>query len=318
MAPPRHAVRVARVADIAARIRLFELVPAEGAPLPAFAAGAHVVVRLPSGTERHYSLCNDPSETHRYVIAVLREGEGRGGSREMHEAVPPGHVLTIAGPFNNFPLAPGAHSSLLVAGGIGITPILCMARALAAAGSPFELVYLTRSREETAFLNVLCATPLVEHVRLHHDGGLRERQFDLARLLAEPGGRHVYCCGPAGLMEAVRSRSAHWPADTVHFEYFSGIDTGPRDGDGAFTVSLARRGVSVEVAAGQSILDALLGAGIEVDHNCCEGVCGTCIVRSLEGEVDHRDSILSEAERKAGDITICCSRALGPRLVLDI
>lgn len=252
------------------------------------------------------------------MIAVLNEAGGRGGSREMHEAVAPGQVLTISAPANNFPLARGDHPSLLIAGGIGITPILSMARTLAAAGAPFRLVYLTRAREETAFLEEIGAPPLASLTTLHHDGGIRERQFDLRNLLAEPAGRHVYCCGPAGLMAAVKSETAHWPAETAHFEYFSGVDTGLKEGDRPFTVTLARRGRSIEVGAKQSILDALLDAGIDVDHNCREGVCGTCIVRAIEGDIEHRDSVLSDAEKKAGDIAICCSRALTPRLVLDV
>lgn len=316
---PTIRVRVASTLDAAARIRLYELVPVVG-DLPPFTAGAHVTVRLPSGTERQYSLCNDPAEANRYVIGVLRCDDGRGGSREMHAAVAAGVELLIGAPANNFPLAPEATASLLVAGGIGATPILAMARVLARAGHDFRLVYLSRSPVETAFLDDLAGPAFAGRVTVHHDEGRADRQADLAALLgpAAPG-RHLYCCGPAGLMAAVAGAAADWPAGHVHFEHFTNEIAAEQAGDRPFTVRLAGRGGSYVVPPGRTILEVLLEAGLDIDYSCGEGTCGTCITRLLAGVADHRDAVLTDAEKAAGDsITICCSRAKTPELVLDL
>ncbi len=313
-------LRVRAIAELTPRIRSFELVPAEpGAVLPPFTAGAHLTVHLPSGLQRQYSLCNDPAERHRYVIAVQREENGRGGSEEMFRAVHVGETITVGLPRNHFPLHEAdAEPAVLIAGGIGVTPILAMARHLSASGRPFSLVHLARDPEAAPFAEELAAFAAAgAPVTVHHDGGDPARAFDLAGFLAAlPATAHVYCCGPAGLMAAVESLGAG-RGERLHFEHFSNDDAGPRSGDRPFTVVLARSGREVAVAADTTILQALLDAGLDVDYSCTEGTCGTCITRLVAGEPDHRDMVLLPGE-KADSIVICCSRAKGDRLVLDL
>ena len=314
------ALKVRAIAELTPRIRSFELVPpVRGETLPAFTAGAHLTVHLPSGLERQYSLCNDPAERHRYVIAVQREENGRGGSEEMFRAVHVGDAITVGLPRNHFPLhEEGEGESVLIAGGIGVTPILAMARHLAATGRRFSVLHLTRDPEATPFADELAAFAAAGMaVTLHHDGGDPARAFDLAGFLGSlPETAHVYCCGPTGLMAAVETLGAA-RGDRLHFEHFSNDDAGPRSGDQAFTVVLGRSGREIGVAADTTILQALLDAGLDVDYSCTEGTCGTCITRLLEGEPDHRDLVLLP-EEKADNIVICCSRAKGARHVLEL
>ncbi len=312
-------LKVRAIAELTPRIRTFELVPpVRGDELPPFTAGAHLTIHLPSGLERQYSLCNDPAERHRYVIAVQREEAGRGGSEEMFRAVHVGDVLAVGGPRNLFPLHESGEEAVLIAGGIGVTPILAMARRLAAAGRPFSVLYLTRDAEATAFAEEFAGLAAAGvPVTIHHDGGDPGRVFDLAGFLAAlPDSAHVYCCGPAGLMTAVAELD---PArgDRMHFEHFTNADAAPQGGDQPFVVTLARSGRDIDIPADRSILDVLLEAGLDVDYSCGEGTCGTCITRLLGGEPDHRDRVLTPAE-KADHIALCCSRARGPRLTLDL
>ena len=297
----------------------FVLAHPDDEALPAFTAGSHVVVVAPNGLSRRYSLCDSPSERQRYVIAVKREAGGEGGSVSMVDESRVGMRLEVSRPFNYFPLAEEASSHLLVAGGIGITPILAMARELLARRADFHLEYCTRSPAETAFLDVLSGPEWEGRVRIHHDRGEPLPILPFApRLARREGEAHVYCCGPRGLMSAVKQAASHWPSSALHFE-----DFGTRDfdaggaGEHGFVVRLARAGREVPVPAGVSILEAIRRSGIEVPSSCESGTCGTCRTRLLEGAADHRDYILDEDEQH-DQIMICVSRARTARLVLDL
>jgi len=314
-------VRVARKALEAEGICSFELVGADGAPLPAFSAGSHVDVSLPGGLTRQYSLCNDPTETHRYLIAVLRDPASRGGSAAMHDAVRQGDALTISTPKNHFALAHEAGSHLLLAGGIGITPLLCMAERLANVGAAFQMHYCTRSRARTAFAQRIAASAFAPCVQFHHDDGPAGQRLDVAALLADrPAGRHLYVCGPQGFMDTVlgSARAQGWPEAQLHYEFFS-ADVAPLAGDAAFEVQLASSGRVVVVPAGRSIVHALAEAGVTVATSCEQGVCGTCLTRVIAGVPEHRDLYLTPEEQAAGDQFLpCCSRSRSARLVLDL
>jgi vanillate O-demethylase ferredoxin subunit len=314
-------VRVARKTVEALDICSFELVDVAGRPLPPFSAGSHIDVTLPNGLTRQYSLCNDAAESHRYLIGVLKDPATRGGSSAMHELVHEGDVLSISAPRNHFALAHAARRSLLVAGGIGITPILCMAERLANAGEDFELHYCTRSRERTAFLDRILGSGFAAQARLHFDDGPPEQKLDTAALLSAPEpGTHVYVCGPKGFMDAVlgAARAAGWPEAQLHFEFFS-AEAVKSETDGSFEVQLASSGRVVVVPRDKSVVQALAEAGVQVQTSCERGICGTCLTRVLEGEPEHRDLYLTPDEQAANDqFTPCCSRARSPRLVLDL
>ena len=314
-------VRVARKIPLALDIALFELVSTDGRALPPFSAGSHVDVLLPSGVTRQYSLCNDPEESHRYQIAVLKDPRGRGGSRAMHELVREGDVITISAPRNHFPLTPGAEETLLIAGGIGITPLLCMAERLYVLKQPFTLHYCSRSVERTAFRERIQQAGYAAHVQLHLDDGPQQQKLGLPALLRTPRrGVHIYTCGPKGFMDAVLSnaRSSGWPQDQLHYEFFSAAPQKLAT-DGSFEVKLASSGRTIRVAADSSVTSALAAAGILVPTSCEQGVCGTCLTRVLEGEPDHRDMYLTPQEQAANDQFLpCCSRSRSACLVLDL
>ena len=321
MNPTTLTVRVASKTAAAQDICVFELVAADGAVLPPFTAGAHIDVHVPGGLVRQYSLCNAPHETQRYRIGVLRDAASRGGSQAMHERVEVGQVLTISAPKNHFPLAADAGRSLLLAGGIGVTPILCMAEALGAAGAEFEMHYCARSRRHAAFLDQLAAAPYADRVLLHFDDEAPAQRLDIPALLAAPDVRtHLYVCGPRGFIEAVLSsaRTQGWPEAQLHCEFFAG-EVITTDADSAFEVALQRSGRVVTVPKGITIVRALEAAGFPVMVSCEEGVCGTCLTPVLDGVPDHRDSYLTPEERAANDqMLLCCSRARSARLVLDL
>ena len=311
---------VARRAE-AERIATFELADPAGAALPAFAAGSHIDVQVPGGPVRQYSLCNDPTESHRYLIGVLRVTDSRGGSSAMHQRVHEGDTLRISEPKNHFPLAHGARHSLLIAGGIGVTPILCMAERLANAVAPFYMHYCTRSRAHTAFHERIRNSRFRDRVAFHFDDGPDAQRFDARAALAQPdAGSHVYICGPTGFMDFVigRATQAGWPETHLHREYFS-AQPKAAGADGAFTVRLASTGRTYTIPPGKSVVEALGDAGIHITTSCGEGVCGTCITRVLEGEPDHRDVYFTAEEHAQNDrFTPCCSRSRSAELVLDL
>ena len=314
-------VRVARKAVEALDICTFELVSADGAALPPFGAGAHVDVQLPGGITRQYSLCNDPKETHRYLIGVLNDPASRGGSRALHEEVREGQVLQISTPKNHFPLAHEARHSLLLAGGIGITPILCMAERLAVAGAEFEMHYCARSVERTAFRTRIANSGFSERVRFHFDDGASEQKLDLEALLAKPQvGAHLYVCGPKGFMDAVlnMARDKGWAQEQLHYEYF-GAEVAKSDSDASFDIKLASSGRVIMVPKDKTVTQALADEGVDILVSCEQGVCGTCLTRVLEGMPDHKDSYLTPEEQATNDQFLpCCSRAKSPVLVLDL
>jgi vanillate O-demethylase ferredoxin subunit len=312
-------VRVAAKVCEAEGICSYELVRLDGAPLPPFAAGAHIDVHVGDQHVRQYSLCNAPHETHRYLIGVLRDPGSRGGSLAMHERVDAGSVLSISAPRNHFPLVEAART-LLIAGGIGVTPILAMAEALAAKGAGFEMHYCARSPEHAAFRERLAASGFSRQVHFHYDSGDVAQKLDLSVLLAAPSDQHLYVCGPSGFIEYVlaSARAQGWPDAQLHVEYFSGavIDTG---GDQPFDVKLASSGQVLTVPAGRTVIQVLAEQGIDLPYSCEEGVCGTCLTRVLDGVPDHRDLYLTDEEHAANDqFTPCCSRAKTKLLVLDI
>lgn len=314
-------VRVARKVLEAIDICSFELVSADDKALPAFSAGAHVDIHLPNGITRQYSLCNDPGETHRYLLGVLKDPASRGGSMALHELVNEGDLLRISMPKNHFPLTDGAQRSLLVAGGIGVTPILSMAERLATVNAHFAMHYCARSRERTAFYERIHASAFSDQVNFHFDDGPPAQKLDLKALLAVPQtGVHLYVCGPKGFMDAVLNvaRDAGWSEAQLHYEFFT-AGSMKSDGDGSFEVKLASSGRTVVVAKDKSVAQALAEAGVEIQTSCEQGVCGTCLTRVLEGEPDHRDVFLTPQERQANDQFIpCCSRAKSALLVLDL
>jgi vanillate monooxygenase ferredoxin subunit len=320
-APSVLSVRVSRKVVEAEGICSFELTAVDGAPLPAFSAGSHVDVQLPGGLTRQYSLCNDAAETHRYLIAVLRDPASRGGSSAMHDHVHEGDVLQISAPRNHFPLAHGARRHLLLAGGIGVTPILCMAERLSRTGATFEMHYCSRSPARTAFQERIVASAFADRVRFHFDDGELAQKIDLAALLGSPrDGEHVYVCGPQGFMDAVLStaRAAGWPEAQLHYEFF-GAQVAPSGAETGFEVQLASSGRIVVVPADRTVVQALAEAGVVVPTSCEQGVCGTCLTRVLAGECDHKDLYLTPEEQDAQDQFLpCCSRAKSPRLVLDL
>lgn len=313
-------LKVMRAEPAARFIRLFELADPDGAELPAFSPGAHIKVRTPSGLTRQYSLSNDPAERHRYVIAVKREAAGRGGSLSLVDGVNTGDFLQVGIPENLFELDDKARSFILIAGGIGITPVVSMARHLIAEGARrFKLFYLTRDAESTAFIDELRAPEFAPHVVLHHDEGDLAQALDLWPTLEKAGsagGLHVYCCGPKPLMDSVRDMTGHWPSSAVHFESF-GADTKPHADDLEFEVHLKQSDRTFKIPVGKSILDILHAEGVKVSSSCESGTCGSCKTSLLEGEADHRDLVLLD-EEKANHIMVCVSRAKSTQLVLDL
>jgi vanillate O-demethylase ferredoxin subunit len=313
-------VQVLRKTQEATGICSYELARPDGAALPAFSAGSHIDVQVPGGLTRQYSLCNDAAEQHRYRIAVLRDPASRGGSVAMHDALQEGDALLISEPRNHFPLV-HASKTLLFAGGIGVTPLLCMAQRLAAIGADFTLHYCVRSADRTAFRAEIAASPFAGNVRFHYDDGDAAQKLDLASEIAQPQpGTHVYVCGPTGFIDWVVQTASRqgWPGDQVHLEYFGAA---PQDttGDQAFEVKIASSGAVYKIPADQSVAHALQEHGVEIMMSCEQGVCGTCITRVLEGECDHRDLYFTDEEKAKHDqFTPCCSRAKSKVLVLDI
>ena len=312
-------LRVNAINDETPFIKTFELVDPEGLDLPVFTAGGHLDLTLPDGQVRQYSLCNAPAERQRYLLGVLRETNGRGGSRQMHERVAVGDLLPVSMPRNNFPLDGEARRHLLIAGGIGVTPLMAMAHRLRALEADFVLHYCTRDAAQTAFRDLINEDGMASRVRLHHDGGVPGSGLDVAALLATVvPGTHVYCCGPAGLMAAVKAASDHWPAGQIHFEHFAApVGVAVVGGQAGFEVEIASTGAVYRVPPECSILSVLLSEGMLIDSSCEAGVCGTCTTRYLSGEPDHRDFVLSDVEQRE-HVMVCVSRAKSARLVLDL
>jgi vanillate O-demethylase ferredoxin subunit len=293
----------------------------DGKPLPGFSAGSHIDVPLPGGITRQYSLCNEPGESHRYQIAVLRDANSRGGSSAMHERVMVGDVIEISAPKNHFPLAHEAKKSLLLAGGIGVTPILCMAQQLAQEGRPFEMHYCGRSLPRMAFVDPLRTCGYASQVQIHVDDGPASQQLDARAAIGAPSiDRHLYVCGPTGFMDHIltTARSLGWAEERLHREYFAAAPI-DHSADGPFEIEISGTGQVIPVADDQSAAQALLEAGFALSLSCEQGVCGTCMTKVAAGRPDHHDLYLTDAEHDRNDcFTPCCSRSRTPRLVMDL
>lgn len=310
-------VRIGRKAPVAHEVMTLSLMQNDSAPLPHVAPGSHVELRLPGGLARQYSLCGDPADRGAWRVAVLREPDGRGGSAYIHDVLAEGDELIVSEPRNHFPLV-AADSYLFIAGGIGITPLLPMIAEVERGGRPWRLAYGGRSRATMAFLDELAGYG--DRVSLWPSA--QRGRMDLAGLLAAAvPGEAVYCCGPAPLRDEVAKRHADLglPAESLHVERFI-PEVGAVGGVGGhFEVELASTGQVVSVADGQSVLSVLRESGVDVLSSCEEGTCGTCETAVLAGVPDHRDIVLSPAERAACDLMmVCVSRSKTPRLVLDL
>lgn len=315
-------LRVRSVTYEAEGILSFELVDPAGGLLPPFDAGAHLDVRIPGGLSRRYSLCGAPGTRDHYKIAVLKAPNSRGGSLAMHERVRAGDLIEVSAPHNFFPLVPQARRSLLLAGGIGITPMLAMLHQLRADGADYEMHYCTTSPERTAFAAELADEVARGRVHLHHDGGDPRRGLDLMALLRERAeGEHVYFCGPGGFMKAIQAAAAHWPKEAVHFEYFGAepvaAPVAPAADAQAMELVLSRSGRTVPIEASQTILAALRAAGVPCESSCESGVCGACKQGYSAGKPAHTDYLLSDEEHESQVLVCCATVAEGP-LVLDL
>ena len=311
--------RVQRIEWAAEDILAVEFRRPDGGPLPAFTPGAHIDLHLPNNMLRNYSLLNDSRDTHRYVVAVGLDANTRGGSKYIHHELRVGQVIPISAPRNHFPLVEDAPRVVLIAGGIGITPMVCMARRLAALGRSYEIYVAARNPARAAFVEELRALggPVHPHFDSDHGGA----PLAMAPIIAAaPAGTHFYCCGPGPMLAAFEAATASLPDGFAHVEYFKAREQqASATAPGAFTLTLAKSGRTIEVAANQTILEALLANDVEADYSCQDGVCGTCETKIITGVADHRDSLLSKSERESNKtMMICVSRCLGDHLTLDL
>lgn len=314
-------VRLETRVETAVDIVVLELASIDDSALPPFTAGAHIDVEVAPGMLRQYSLCNSPADNARYRIGVLKDPASRGGSLAVHR-MKAGDTIRISPPRNHFPLDPGAQRSLLFAGGIGVTPILCMAEQLSDLGADFTMHYCARSRQRAAFADYLASSRFANRVQLHLDDGAEAQKLDIAAALgAAQAGTHIYVCGPASFIEWVlqAAQAKGFPPGNLHREYFTPAAPIDHDADGPFKVKLASSGRIVDIPADRSIIAVLADIGVEIPTSCEYGVCGSCVTRVLQGEPDHRDVVLTDAEKNEGrQFTPCCSRAKTPLLVLDL
>ena len=311
-------VRIHSITYGADDVLIYDIRSADGEQLPSFEAGAHIDVIIPGGIVRSYSLANNPADRHRYVIGVKREAQGGGGSVWMHAHVQAGTLLDIAGPRNSFALEEGAVHSVFIAGGIGITPLWCMAQRLEALRKPWTMYLRGRSRKTTAFLECLSSPQLGGRVHVSFSEDAGAPRLDIASIVAKaPEGAHFYCCGPESMLECVESACVRFPKERLHLERFKAKKMQSRDG--GYLVRLARSDQTIRIQKGRTILESLQQRGISVPSSCQQGVCGACETRVLAGRPDHRDCVLSEEDRTHGkSILICCSGSLTEELVLDL
>jgi ferredoxin-NADP reductase len=284
--------------------------------LPPWTPGAHVDLMLAPDLVRQYSLCGSPSESRTIRVGVLKAPASRGGSVLVHELLHPGSTVRVRGPRNHFPLVT-APRYLFIAGGIGITPLLPMMADATAAGADWTLLYGGRSRASMAFIDELVMYGDRVTLVPQDEVGMP----DLDTILGQPrDDTLIYCCGPEGLLGAVEERCAHWPVGALHLERFAAKPSqAPVEGERSFELVLARSGLTLTVPPDRSAFHVVQDAGVSILGSCHEGICGTCEQVVLEGEVDHRDSILSDDERAQNDsMMICVSRCRSDRLTLDL
>ena len=318
-------VKVTDKTEVAERIATFSLMAVDGESLPGWTPGAHIDVEVPAaggGTlVRQYSLCSLPSDPY-WRIAILETLDSRGGSQAMHSAIEVGQILRVSEPRNNFPLHDDDSPAILIAGGIGITPMIPMAWALYDRGTPFVLHYQYRNERAAAFRDELLEAPFASSVRVASDETSDPKSQLQAAIAGADTNCHLYSCGPAGLIDAAETAAAAegLSAHRIHRELFSAAQASPDDdSDQAFELELSVSGIIVTVPAGKTAAEALEEVGVEVPVSCEQGLCGSCLTRVLEGEPDHRDAFLLPEERKRGDyFTPCCSRAVGDRLVIEL
>jgi len=291
-----------------------------GEQLPPFTAGSHIDLHLPNGMIRSYSLLNDCREQHRYVIGVLRDKASRGGSRSVHHDLRIGMELNISMPRNNFKLDESAAHTVLIAGGIGVTPMLCMARRLKQIDASFEMFYLARSKQSAAFLRELQSLQMPLYLHFDDEQGAPPNLEDLLSKREPNQDLHHYACGPSPMLAAFEQACANLGHANAHIERFAAIEVkAASDAKNSYQVELRKSNKFIAVEAGKTLLDSLLAAGIEVEHSCCEGVCGSCETRVLEGEIDHLDSVLSASEKASNKVMmVCVSGCKSNKLVLDI
>jgi ferredoxin-NADP reductase len=309
-------VRLTAIRYLAHDTSLFEFQRLDGQPLPGYEPGAHIDLHLPNGLIRNYSLTSASPNPTAYEVGIKRDPASRGGSRSIHDELRIGTTLKIGGPRKNFRLHEDAAHSVLIAGGIGITPIWCMVQRLNALGRDWRLHYACRSRADMAFLREL---ELMPQASLHFDDESGGQFLDVASIVAAaPKDAHLYCCGPAPMLQAFEAATKEWPREQVHIEYFTAKELPPTK-KGGFTVELARSGVEYFIPEGKTILNVLLDAGVDVDYSCELGICGACEQRVISGVPEHRDSILSEEEQAENKrVMICCAGCRTERLVLDL
>ncbi|MFA5976554.1 MAG: PDR/VanB family oxidoreductase [Elusimicrobiota bacterium] len=315
-------IRVVALDTIADGVRLLTLEARGDERLPSWEPGSHVDLHLAPDVIRQYSLCGPCADTKTYQVAVKLEPQSRGGSRHVHEVLHVGSELEISRPRNLFPMQQSSPHSVLLAGGIGITPIISMARALKAQNQTFELLYFTRSEAHAAFRDELVDGDLQQCCRLVCGSDGKAVREMLEKVLSKrPAGAHMYLCGPQPFMEAVQEVASRcgWPDKSVHLEYFSAAEKEMADPAKAFELKLERSGITLTVPAGKTIIDALREQGIEVETSCEQGICGTCIASVLDGTPEHHDHFLTEQEKARGDcIALCVSRSRSNVLVLDV
>jgi ferredoxin-NADP reductase len=310
-------VRLTAIRYAARDTNLFEFRRLDGAPLPPYEPGAHVDVHLPSGHSRSYSLIVARPEPETYTFGIKRDPASRGGSRFMHDELRVGRTIKISAPRNNFPLKEDASHTVLIAGGIGITPIRCMVQRLLERERSFALHYACRSRADATFLNELQE---VAGASFHFDDESEGRFLDVASIVAAASkDAHLYCCGPTPMLSAFEAASRDWPRAQIHVEYFTPKQESAKAKKGGFTVELARSGQEFFIPEGRSILEVLLDEGVDVDYSCELGICGACEQRIISGIAEHHDSILSEEEQAENKrVMICCASSKSERLVLDM
>jgi tetrachlorobenzoquinone reductase len=308
-------VRLTAIRYAARDTNLFEFRRPDGKPLPPYEPGAHVDMHLPNGLVRNYSLTVAKPDPAAYTFGIKRDPASRGGSRYIHDELRVGRTVKISVPRNNFPLKEDAAHTILIAGGIGITPIWCMVQRLVELGRPWTLHYACRSRADMAFVEALEGT---SGPQFHFDDQHGGKVIDVAAIVgAAPQDAHLYCCGPTPMLQAFESATASWPREQIHIEYFTPKAEPAKKG--GFTVELARSGQEFFIPEGQSILQVLLDEGIDVDYSCELGICGACEQRVISGIPEHRDSILSEEEQAENTrVMICCAGCKTDRLVLDL
>ncbi len=311
--------RLTAIDDVARDTKLYTFARVDGAKLPAYKPGAHIDLHLPNGLVRQFSLVVPNSDPLSYVVGVKRDAASRGGSRYIIDEMRVGNEIKISAPRNNFPLIESAEPVVLIAGGIGITPIWCMVQQLIALHRPWTLHYACQSRQDMAFLETL-KTLDPQSVHLHFDDEADGKFLDLAAAIAAaPQGAHLYCCGPNPMLKAFETAAASRPRGNVHVEYFTAKEEAAEGKLGGFWVELARSGEEYFIPEGKKVLEVLFDAGVDVDYSCELGICGACETRVISGIPEHHDSVLSEEEQATNEkVMICCCGCKTERLVLDM